>query len=94
MKPGEIEFREGMTLSEAIRAAGGAGLFSSGDVVVKRIGQWKRSFNLNLIRSKKSADLVLLPGDILDVQPGRWHKASDPSKPAPKERTHPVVPPK
>lgn len=93
MKPGSVEFREGMTLTEAIRGAGGAGMFASGDVVVKRMGQWTRTYNLTKIRESKQDDLVLLSGDILDVQQAKWRPID---KPTPKTREKggpPVVPP-
>lgn len=94
MKPGSIEFREGMTLTQAIRGAGGAGMFASGDVVVKRLGQWTRTYNLTKIRQAKQDDLVLISGDILDVRQSPWRPSKDKSAPKTSGKGGPpVVPP-
>ncbi|HVT12642.1 MAG TPA: SLBB domain-containing protein [Fimbriimonadaceae bacterium] len=88
---GLLEYREGMTLGEAIKAAGGLTFFAGpGDsITVKRLGEWKRHFDLSRIAAKLDPDLVLKPADIIDVGLAKPNQESKPVKP----RTGPVVPP-
>ncbi|HWA82123.1 MAG TPA: SLBB domain-containing protein [Fimbriimonadaceae bacterium] len=88
---GLLEFRDGMTLSEAIDAAGGLTFFAgSGDSIsVKRLGEWKHRFDLSRIKAGLDPDLVLKPADIVDVGLAKPAEDTKPKKP----RTGPVVPP-
>jgi hypothetical protein len=58
---------------------------------VKRLGEWKREFDLSKMGTKEFPDLVLKPADIVDVPVSRPRSKEEPK---PKPRTGPVVPPR
>jgi polysaccharide export outer membrane protein len=89
----EVEFWQGMKLSEAIKSAGGISAFADPDsITVKRLGAWKHRFSLSKIASGEQPDLELVPADIIDVPVMRAGHGVKPPKPKP--RTGPVVPPR
>jgi protein involved in polysaccharide export with SLBB domain len=93
--PGLVEFRDGLTLSQAIRAAGGLkALGAPNEVVIKRPGEWKRRFSLLAIQSNKEPDPILMPSDMIEVLATASRKVDTP-KPVKKAKPgfHPVVPP-
>ena len=92
-RPGLIEFRDGMTLSDALAAAGGIGSLGEGRAVtVKRQGEWKRRYDWPKIRAKQASDLALEPDDIIEVPLLRPH-TEDPKQRPKNTGPHPVVPP-
>lgn len=70
-KPGLVDFREGMTLSDAIQEAGGTTpLADLGKItILRRVdGSLKREkADLNQIRAGKQPDIVLLANDAIDI---------------------------
>lgn len=66
-KPGEISFREGLTVSQSIAAAGGAlSTAALGRVYILR-GDERIRVNLRKILSGKGVDIVVKPGDRIFV---------------------------
>lgn len=74
--PGQKNFHPGLTLTQAILAAGGATRFASSDVKVSRQGADGRlvttKYNLKKIEEGKIPDPVLQPGDRVEVSRGGW----------------------
>jgi len=92
--PGLVDFAPGMTLSQAIQAAGGLKPQAGADsITVKRLGDWKRSFDLTKILKKQDPDLPLAPDDIIDVPLLKVHRIEAPKPPQREVRSHPVIPP-
>lgn len=75
-EPGQKDFHPGLTLTQAILAAGGATRFASSDVKVSRQGADGRlvttKYNLKRIEEGKIPDPVLQPGDRIEVSRGGW----------------------
>lgn len=66
-KPGEIAFREGLTVSNCIAAAGGAlPTANLGRLYILR-GEKRIKVNLRKVLSGRAEDIVLMPGDRLFV---------------------------
>ena len=74
--PGQKNFHPGLTLTQAVLAAGGATRFASSDVKVSRQGADGRlvttKYNLKKIEEGKIPDPVLQPGDRIEVSRGGW----------------------
>ena len=74
--PGQKSFHPGLTLTQAILAAGGTTRFAGGDVKVGRQGADGRlvttKYNLKKIEDGKIPDPVLQPGDRIEVTRGGW----------------------
>lgn len=74
--PGQKGFHPGLTLTQAILAAGGATRFAGSDVKVSRQGADGRlvitKYNLKKIEDGKIPDPVLQPGDRIEVTRGGW----------------------
>ncbi|MBX3118996.1 MAG: SLBB domain-containing protein [Fimbriimonadaceae bacterium] len=70
-KQGLLDFREGMTLSEAIKAAGGTTVLAElGKIsIMRRVNGalTRQKVDLNKIREGKQADIVLQANDSIDV---------------------------
>ncbi|MFI5385682.1 MAG: polysaccharide biosynthesis/export family protein [Fimbriimonadales bacterium] len=93
--PGLIEFREGMTLSQAVQAAGGLSMLAGPEAIsVKRVGEWKRRFDLAKIGAGKEKDLVLKAGDTIEVPSAKPRPVEPPIDPKKRPKSHPVVPPR
>ena len=67
-KPGEIAFREGMTVSQSIAAAGGLLVTGSKRRVFVLRGEEQIRVNLATILTGESPDIVLEPGDRVFVK--------------------------
>jgi protein involved in polysaccharide export with SLBB domain len=74
--PGQKDFHPGMTLTQAVLAAGGVTRFAGSKVKISRQGTDGRlvstEHNLKQIESGKIPDPVLQPGDRLEVSRGGW----------------------
>jgi protein involved in polysaccharide export with SLBB domain len=74
--PGQKSFHAGLTLTQAILAAGGATRFAGSEVKVSRQGADGRlvttKYNLKKIEDGKVPDPVLQPGDRIEVSRGGW----------------------
>lgn len=74
--PGQKNFHTGLTLTQAILAAGGATRFAGSEVKVSRQGADGRlvttKYNLKKIEEGKVPDPVLQPGDRIEVTRGGW----------------------
>jgi protein involved in polysaccharide export with SLBB domain len=89
---GLVEFAPGMTLTQAIKAAGGLnGIASRDAITVKRLGAWKRTYDYNRIMAGKDPDIVLSPADIVEVPVAKPKKPDEGPRPP---RKGPVVPPR
>jgi protein involved in polysaccharide export with SLBB domain len=93
-RQGVVEYRDGMTLIEAIKGAGGRSTLAGAAVTVKRVGGWKHAFDLDLIASGKSSDPVLQPTDMVNVEMAPKKKPAPQPQPKRKPGSHPVVPPR
>jgi polysaccharide biosynthesis/export protein len=92
-RPGLVEYRPGMTLADAIKAAGGMTPFSGVDAVtVKRLGAWKKRFDCSAAGGTQAQDLVLEPDDVIEIPAATLRKAPGSHKPV-KSGGHPVIPP-
>ena len=65
---GKFPYRPGMTLRQALIAAGDKTDYASSSVVITRQGT-KKTFNINRIRSGRERDPVVYPGDVIEVLP-------------------------
>ena len=68
-RPGRVYFRDGLTLRQAIEAAGGARL-SKGKITLLRIENGRRTtktFELAAVRSGQLPDFILMPGDRIEL---------------------------
>jgi protein involved in polysaccharide export with SLBB domain len=74
--PGQKSFHTGLTLTQAILAAGGTTRFAGADVKVGRQGAdgllVTTKYNLKKIEEGKIPDPVLQPGDRVEVSRGGW----------------------
>jgi protein involved in polysaccharide export with SLBB domain len=74
--PGQKSFHTGLTLTQAILAAGGATRFAGSEVKVSRQGADGRlvttKYNLKKIEEGKIPDPLLQPGDRVEVTRGGW----------------------
>jgi protein involved in polysaccharide export with SLBB domain len=74
--PGQKSFHTGLTLTQAILAAGGVTRFAGSDIKVSRTGADGRlvttKYNLKKIEDGKIPDPVLQPGDRIEVSRGGW----------------------
>ncbi|MDX6693938.1 MAG: polysaccharide biosynthesis/export protein [Blastocatellia bacterium] len=74
--PGQKDFHPGITLTQAVLAAGGVTRFAGSKVKISRLGADGRlvstEHNLKQIESGKVPDPVLQPGDRLEVSRGGW----------------------
>lgn len=74
--PGQKDFHAGITLTQAVLAAGGMSRGAGGKVKVSRQGADGRlsltEFKLKEIEGGKMPDPRLLPGDRIEVGRGRW----------------------
>ncbi|HEY0407343.1 MAG TPA: polysaccharide biosynthesis/export family protein [Pyrinomonadaceae bacterium] len=74
--PGQKDFHPGLTLTQAVLAAGGVTRFAGSKVKISRQGTDGRlvstEYNLKQIESGKVPDPVLQPGDRLEVSRGGW----------------------
>jgi protein involved in polysaccharide export with SLBB domain len=74
--PGQKSFHSGLTLTQAILAAGGTTRFSGSDVKVSRTGADGRlvttKYSLKKIEEGKIPDPVLQPGDRVEVSRAGW----------------------
>lgn len=74
--PGQKSFHAGLTLTQAILAAGGTTRFAGSDVKVSRTGADGRlvttKYNLKRIEGGKIPDPILQPGDRVEVSRGGW----------------------
>jgi protein involved in polysaccharide export with SLBB domain len=74
--PGQKDFHQGLTLTQAVLASGGATRFAGSKVKVSRQGTDGKlvltEYNLKQIESGKIPDPVLQPGDRLEVGRGGW----------------------
>jgi protein involved in polysaccharide export with SLBB domain len=74
--PGQKSFHSGLTLTQAILAAGGTTRFAGGDVKIGRQGADGRlvttKYNLKKIEDGKIPDPILQPGDRVEVSRGGW----------------------
>jgi protein involved in polysaccharide export with SLBB domain len=74
--PGQKSFHTGLTLTQAILAAGGATRFAGSDIKVSRTGADGKlvttKYNLKKIEDGKIPDPVLQPGDRIEISRGRW----------------------
>ena len=74
--PGQKDFHAGMTLTQAVLAAGGVTRFAGGKVRISRQGTngllVSTEYNLKQIEAGKVPDPVLQPGDRLEVSRGGW----------------------
>ncbi|MBD0370971.1 MAG: polysaccharide biosynthesis/export family protein [Pyrinomonadaceae bacterium] len=74
--PGQKSFHSGLTLTQAILAAGGTTRFAGSDVKVSRTGAGgmlvTTKYNLKKIEEGKIPDPVLQPGDRIEVSRGGW----------------------
>lgn len=74
--PGQKNFHSGLTLTQAILAAGGATRFAASEVKVSRQGADGRlvttKYNLKKIEDGKIPDPVLQAGDRVEVSRGGW----------------------
>lgn len=74
--PGQKSFHTGLTLTQAILAAGGTTRFAGSDIKVSRTGADGRlvttKYNLKKIEDGKIPDPVLQPGDRIEVSRGGW----------------------
>jgi protein involved in polysaccharide export with SLBB domain len=75
-EPGQKDFHPGLTLTQAILAAGGATRFASSDVKVSRQGADGRlvitKYNLKKVGEGKIPDPILQPGDRIEISRGGW----------------------
>jgi protein involved in polysaccharide export with SLBB domain len=74
--PGQKSFHTGLTLTQAILAAGGTTRFAGSDIKVSRTGADGRlvttKYNLKKIEDGKVPDPVLQPGDRIEVSRSGW----------------------
>jgi protein involved in polysaccharide export with SLBB domain len=74
--PGQKDYHQGMTLTQAVLASGGRTRFAGGKVKVSRQGADGRlvttEYNLKQIEAGKIPDPVLEAGDRLEVGRGSW----------------------
>ncbi|HUQ34650.1 MAG TPA: polysaccharide biosynthesis/export family protein [Pyrinomonadaceae bacterium] len=74
--PGQKDFHQGLTLTQAVLASGGATRFAGSKVKVSRQGSDGKlvvtEHNLKQIEGGKIPDPVLQPGDRLEVGRGSW----------------------
>jgi protein involved in polysaccharide export with SLBB domain len=74
--PGQKDFHQGLTLTQAVLASGGTTRFAGSKVKVSRQGADGKlvvtEYNLKQIESGKIPDPVLQPGDRLEVGRGSW----------------------
>jgi polysaccharide export outer membrane protein len=74
--PGQKDFHKGLTLMQAVLAAGGRTRFASDEVKVMRQGEDGRlvttKYNLKKIEDGKIPDPVLQAGDRIEVSRGGW----------------------
>jgi protein involved in polysaccharide export with SLBB domain len=74
--PGQKSFHTGLTLTQAILAAGGMTRFAGSDIKVSRTGADGRlmttKYNLKKIEDGKIPDPVLQPGDRIEISRGGW----------------------
>jgi protein involved in polysaccharide export with SLBB domain len=74
--PGQKSFHPGLTLTQAILAAGGTTRFAGSDVKVSRSGADGRlvttKYSLKKIEDGKVPDPVIQPGDRVEVSRGGW----------------------
>ncbi len=92
-RPGLVEYRPGMTLKEAVRAAGGLTVFAGATVTVKRLSEWKRRFDFDKIVAGQAPDLILKPADLIDVPNAKWQKVETRPPETKKGKSNPIVPP-
>lgn len=76
-KPGPVAFRPGLTLSEAIRCAGGPMGSAKLDQVVLVRGRNQYSCDLDLVKRGLASDCELRPGDEIVVPRGKSHPVKD-----------------
>ncbi len=71
VRPGSIEYHNGMTLSQLVSAAGGVSPRGRGDIVFVREVASPRSkpaiYDLNAIKAGRVADPVISPGESIEV---------------------------
>lgn len=76
VSPGQKDFHDGMTLTQAVLASGGVTRFAGSKVKVSRQGADGRlvstEYNLKQIEAGKIPDPVLQAGDRLEVSRGGW----------------------
>jgi len=65
---GRVPLKPGITLRQAISAAGGVTEFASSKVTITRGGTLSKTFYLRRINSGRDQDPVILGGDIIEVQ--------------------------
>jgi polysaccharide export outer membrane protein len=74
--PGQKDFHQGLTLTQAVLASGGTTRFAGSKVKVSRQGSDGKlvvtEYNLKQIEGGKIPDPVLQPGDRLEVGRGSW----------------------
>jgi protein involved in polysaccharide export with SLBB domain len=74
--PGQKNFHSGLTLTQAILAAGGMTRFAGSDVKVSRTGADGKlittKYNLKKIEEGKIPDPILQPGDRIEVSRAGW----------------------
>ncbi len=98
LKPGAVPFRKGMTLTQALKEAGGLSLFSRSDkVVVRRMGEapyWTGEVELGKILDHEIPDFELHAADVVEVDHQPLKLTEKKTVPAKKNDGHPVVPPR
>ncbi len=96
VRPGAVEWRDGMTIRDALKATGGINLFAGGKITVRRVGEephWTKSFDYTALINKPESDLKLRPSDLVVVLPGAL-KPSKKDEPKADKRPRQVVPPR